>query len=65
MQNIRNVDGYYAKYTGIWSHTGSFGAIHKLIPNSQLAIIPNCNHVCLILYPEMFSTLVLPFLLQN
>ena len=43
----------------------SFVAIHKLIPNAQLAIIPNCNHVCLILYPEMFSTLVVPFLLTS
>lgn len=45
--------------------TESFVAIHNLIPYSQLAIIPNCNHVCLILYPEMFSTLVMPFLLQK
>lgn len=44
---------------------GSFVAIHQIIPRSQLAIIPNCNHVCLILYPEMFNTLVLPFLLQK
>ena len=45
--------------------TESFVNIQKLIPNSQLAIIPNCNHVCLIFYPEMFTTLVMPFLLKN
>ena len=45
--------------------TESFVNIQKLIPNSQLAIIPNCTHVCLIFYPEMFTTLVMPFLLKN
>ncbi len=45
--------------------TESFVAIHRQIPGSQLAIIPGCNHVCLILYPEMFTTLVMPFLLRN
>ena len=45
--------------------TESFAAIHRQIPGSYLAIIPDCNHVCLILYPEMFSTLVMPFLLRN
>jgi pimeloyl-ACP methyl ester carboxylesterase len=41
-----------------------FVQVYHLIPDSQLAIIPNCNHVGLILYPEMLSTFVLPFLLK-
>ena len=42
-----------------------FVRIYHLIPNSQLAIIPNCNHVGLILYPEMLSMTVIPFLLKK
>lgn len=45
--------------------TESFVSIYRQIPGSQLAIIPGCNHVCLILYPEMFETLVIPFLLKK
>jgi pimeloyl-ACP methyl ester carboxylesterase len=45
--------------------TESFVAIQRLIPGSQLGIIPGCNHVCLILYPEMFTVLIMPFLLRN
>lgn len=36
--------------------------IHQLIPNSQLAIIPDCGHVGLILKPMVLSDIVLPFL---
>jgi pimeloyl-ACP methyl ester carboxylesterase len=43
----------------------SFLRIYDLIPNSQLAIIPNCSHVGLILYPEMLSMIVIPFLLKK
>jgi pimeloyl-ACP methyl ester carboxylesterase len=39
-----------------------FDRIHQLIPGSQLAIMPNCNHVGLLFYPEMVSLIVLPFL---
>ena len=35
---------------------------HQLIPNSQLAILPNCSHVGLILKPDMLEELILPFL---
>jgi pimeloyl-ACP methyl ester carboxylesterase len=42
-----------------------FVRIYNLIPNSQLAIIPNCGHVGLIIYPEMISMIVLPFLLEK
>lgn len=43
----------------------SFSRIHQLIPRSQLAIIPNCQHVCLIMYPGMFTEYVLSFLQNN
>jgi pimeloyl-ACP methyl ester carboxylesterase len=45
--------------------TEEFVRIYKLIENSQLAIIPNCSHVGLILDPTMFSAVVMPFLLQK
>ena len=38
---------------------------HQLIPNSQLAIIPNCGHVGLILKPDMVENLIIPFLNEN
>lgn len=37
-------------------------AIQKTIPNAQLAIIPGCDHVGLILRPEMLEATVIPFL---
>lgn len=40
-----------------------FSRIHQLIPGSQLAIMPNCNHIGLLFYPEMVSLVVIPFLL--
>ncbi|MBL7767687.1 MAG: alpha/beta hydrolase [Flavipsychrobacter sp.] len=43
----------------------SFVRIQQLIPASQLAILPNCNHVGLLFYPEMVNLMVLPFLLKE
>lgn len=43
----------------------SFVRIQQLIPASQLAILPNCNHVGLLFYPEMVNLIVLPFLLND
>jgi hypothetical protein len=43
----------------------NFLRIYDLIPNSRLAIIPNCSHVGLILRPEMFSAIAIPFLLNG
>ncbi|MEM9650200.1 MAG: alpha/beta hydrolase [Bacteroidota bacterium] len=37
---------------------------HNTIPKSQLAIIPNCGHVGLIMKPDMIKTLVIPFLMK-
>lgn len=45
--------------------TEEFVRIYKLIANSQLAIIPNCSHVGLILDPSMFSAVVMPFLTER
>lgn len=42
-----------------------FSRIHQLIPGSQLAIMPNCNHIGLLFYPEMVRLIVLPFLLEK
>lgn len=42
--------------------TEEFVRIYKLIPNSHLAIIPNCGHVGLILNPVMLANTVIPFL---
>jgi pimeloyl-ACP methyl ester carboxylesterase len=42
-----------------------FSRIHQLIPGSQLAIMPNCNHIGLLFYPEMISWVVLPFLKEK
>jgi pimeloyl-ACP methyl ester carboxylesterase len=41
----------------------SFVSTYKTIPGSQLAVIPNCDHVGLITKPYIFSDLVIPFLL--
>lgn len=46
-----------------YMQTEEFVRIYKLIPNSQLAIIPNCSHVGLILDAKMFSAVVMPFLI--
>ena len=35
---------------------------HQLIPNSQLAIIPHCGHVGLILNPMIVNAYIIPFL---
>ncbi|MCF1714179.1 alpha/beta hydrolase [Flavihumibacter sp. RY-1] len=43
----------------------NFDRIHQLIPTSQLAILPNCNHIGLLFYPEMVKLIVLPFLLND
>ncbi len=43
----------------------AFVEIQQLIPKSSLAIIPNRNHVGLILDPQMFSNVVIPFLLKK
>ncbi len=48
-----------------YMQTEEFVRIYKLIPNSQLAIIPNCNHVGLIFNSKMFSSVVLPFLFDK
>lgn len=40
----------------------SFVSTYKTIPGSQLAVIPNCDHVGLILKPFIFSDIVIPFL---
>lgn len=42
-----------------------FSRIHQLIAGSQLAIMPNCNHIGLLFYPEMVRLVVLPFLLEK
>ncbi len=44
--------------------SGFLDAYH-IIPHSQLAIIPNCGHVGLILRPEYLQTVILPFLLAE
>ncbi len=36
--------------------------IYRSIPKAQLAVIPECGHVGLILRPEMFKAIVMPFL---
>ena len=43
----------------------SFVRIQQLISASQLAILPNCNHVGLLFYLEMINLMVLPFLLND
>lgn len=43
----------------------AFVDIYQLIPKSSLAILPNRNHVGLILDPQMFSTVVIPFLTKK
>lgn len=42
-----------------------FLRIYKTIPGSELAIIPNCNHVGLILDTAMFSSIIIPFLVRK
>jgi len=42
--------------------TEEFVRIYKIIPNSQLLIIPDCGHVGLILNPTMLTNTVIPFL---
>jgi pimeloyl-ACP methyl ester carboxylesterase len=42
-----------------------FVNILKVIPGSQLAIVPNCGHVGLITRPDMFTALILPFLINQ
>lgn len=44
--------------------TEQFFDIYNTIPHSQLAIIPNCDHVGLIEKPMVFKEIVLPFILQ-
>jgi pimeloyl-ACP methyl ester carboxylesterase len=44
--------------------TEEFVRIYKMIPNSQLSIIPNCGHVGLILNPAMLADIVIPFLIH-
>lgn len=39
--------------------------IHDLIPNSQLAILPHCGHVGLILRPEIVNNVIIPFLEES
>lgn len=41
-----------------------FVEIYQTIPHSQLAIIPNCNHVGPIEKPMIFNDIILPFVLQ-
>ena len=45
--------------------TEEFLRIYKIIPNSQLAIIPKCGHVGLILNPTMLTNIVIPFLTKK
>ncbi len=45
--------------------TEQFVEIHRLIPRSQLAIIPNCDHVGLLRNPDVFKSTILPFLLEG
>ncbi|HTE29584.1 MAG TPA: alpha/beta hydrolase [Chryseolinea sp.] len=45
--------------------TEEFVRIFKIIPNSQLSIIPNCGHVGLILNPAMMTNMVIPFLTDS
>lgn len=58
---VLNIGGDRDEYMPV----ASFERIHRLIPNSQLAILPNCRHVGLIRYPEMLSIIVIPFLRQE
>lgn len=39
--------------------------IHRTIPGSFLAVIPNCDHVGLIQRPSVFQSTILPFLTQK
>jgi pimeloyl-ACP methyl ester carboxylesterase len=39
--------------------------IYRTIPGSSLAVIPNCDHVGLILRPSVFQSTILPFLTQK
>ncbi|MBV8251929.1 MAG: alpha/beta hydrolase [Chitinophaga sp.] len=38
---------------------------HEIIPNSQLAIIPHCGHIGLVLRPEYLTAVILPFMINN
>jgi len=42
--------------------TEEFLRIFKIIPNSQLSIVPNCDHVGLIMNPTLLPNIVIPFL---
>jgi len=44
--------------------TEEFVRIYKIIPKSQLSIIPNCGHVELIMNPTIFANIVMPFLIN-
>jgi pimeloyl-ACP methyl ester carboxylesterase len=43
----------------------SFVSVFEQIPNSQLAIIPNADHVAVIMNRNIFTILVYPFLQRN
>lgn len=43
----------------------SFVSVFEQIPNSQLAIIPNADHVAVIMNKNIFTILVYPFLQRN
>ncbi len=39
--------------------------MHKLMPNTELAIIPNSNHDCYFTHKELFNQIVVNYLLQQ
>jgi len=45
-----------------YTRTDAFVAMYKLLPNAQLLLLPNSDHVSLILNPPMLRDFIIPFL---
>ncbi|HEY5748560.1 MAG TPA: alpha/beta hydrolase [Chryseolinea sp.] len=45
-----------------YTRTDGFVAMYKLLPNAQLLLLPNSDHVSLILNPPMLRDFIIPFL---